>query len=140
MSIYYENQKRSAAAWILRTLCTNSLWFDETSEKKGPGRTYLFIPLFDIAESSKRYDLNTLKETCYFLQKNNHVNIWGDDFDSRAMLVQVSDEGVSAYKKSFYGSHYLTVIKRGITAIAAAAAIIAIVIGVGRYTSGMKHE
>jgi hypothetical protein len=140
MSNYYENQKQSAAAWILRSLCTNSLWFDETKEKKGSARNYLFIPLFNIAQSSGKYDLNTLKESCYLLQKNNHVTIWGDDFDPRAMLVQVSDEGITAYKKSFYGSYNLAVIKKGITAIAVAAAVVAIVIGIGRYTSGMRHE
>ena len=139
MSTFYEKQKCHAAAWILRSLCKNSLWFDDSIERDGTDRNYLYIPLFNIAESSKRYDLNTLKEACYFLRKNNHLNIWGDDFDPRAMLVQVSDEGIEAHKKSFYGNYYLTVAKRKIGAITGIAAAIAIVIGVGKYTSSLKH-
>ena len=140
MSAYYERQKKSAAAWVLKTLCTNDLWFDENAGKKNSGKNYLYIPLFDIAQASRSYDLTTLKETCYLLQENNHINIWGDDYDPRAMLVQVSDEGIKAYKKSFYRYDYSSAIKRGVTVIAALAAIIAIVIGVGRFTSGIKNE
>jgi hypothetical protein len=140
MSTLYENQKRHAAAWILKSLCTNHLWLGESSREKKSDRNYMFIPLFNIAEASKRYDLNTLKETCYLLRKNNHINIWGDDFDPRAMLVQISDEGIKAYKKSLYGNYTLTVVKRKLTAITGIAAAIAIVIGVGKFTSAMKHQ
>jgi hypothetical protein len=140
MSTFFEKQKRHAAAWILKSLSTNHLWVDESSQEKKSGKNYMFIPLFNIAEASKRYDLNTLKETCYLLKKNNHVTIWGDDFDARAMLVQISDEGIRAHRKSLYGNYTLTVVKRKLTGIIGIAAAIAIVIGVGKFTSAMKHQ
>jgi len=73
------------------------------------------------------------------LRKNRHVKIWGDDFDPRAMMVQVSGEGIKAHKKSFYGNYTLTVVRRNLAAATGIAAAIAVVIGMGKYTAAMKQ-
>jgi len=138
MSNYQEKLKKNAAAWILKSLYSNDLWQENTSRKKSRVR-YLFIPLFDLAQASNRYDLNTLREACYMLQDNSHLTVWGDDYDSRAMLVQISEEGVEAYKKSFYASSRSLQIKKGFTAIVAATTVAAIVIGFSKH-GGMKQQ
>jgi len=135
----HEKQQRHAASWILKSLCTNESWTEELRGRKKTHKRYLYVPLFSIAGQSKRYDLNTLKETCYLLRKNRHVHIWGDDFDPRAMLVQVSAEGIEAHKKSLYGNYTLMLVRRNLAAATGIAAAVAIVIGMGRYTATMKH-
>jgi hypothetical protein len=140
MSNYQEKLKRKAAAWILKSLCTNDLWFDENKRAKSIHRNYLYIPLFDLAHCSKKYDLNTLKEGCYLLQKNNHLTIWGDDYDQRAMLIQISETGVEAYQKSLYNYYNSGLIKKGIAISAAIAVTAAIVIGVQKYSSESRHN
>ena len=67
------------------------------------------------------------------------MHIWGDDFDPRAMLVQVSAEGIEAHKKSLYGNYTLMLVRRNLAAATGIAAAVAIVIGMGRYTATMKH-
>jgi len=73
------------------------------------------------------------------LQENSHLTIWGDDYDSRGMLVQISEEGVEAYKKSFYAPSNSSQIKKGFTAVVAATAIAAMVIGFSKH-GGMKQQ
>jgi hypothetical protein len=140
MGMYYEKQKKHAAAWLLKSLYTNDLWFDERVKRKDAVRNYLYVPLFDIADTSRKYDLNTLKDTCYLLKQNSHLNIWGDDYDPRAMLVQISDEGIRAYRKSFYGGNVSAIIRKSLTAIAALAAVIAVLVSISRFVSVLKHD
>jgi hypothetical protein len=137
MSTYFKNTKSVAASWILKSLYTNDLWFDEAPNRK-KDKNYLYIPLFDIAQESKKFDLITLKEACYFLQKNSHVNIWGDDFDSSAMLVQISEEGIEAYKKAFYGKSLSLPLKKIFAAASVILVIIAITTKVQRYSASNR--
>ncbi|HLK27953.1 MAG TPA: hypothetical protein VKT28_05185 [Puia sp.] len=130
MSTHQEKKKRSAAAWILQSLCTNDLWFDESPRKQS--RNYLFIPLFDIAHSSGKFELNTLKESCYLLHENGHLNIWGDEYDPRAMLIQITEDGVKAYKRSFYGRNYASIFKKSFAAITAIFILATVAMGMNK--------
>ncbi len=138
MSNYQEKLKKNAAAWILKSLYTNDLWYETTTRRNSP-KNYLFIPLFDLSQASTRYDLHTLREACYMLQDNSHLTVWGDDYDSRAMLVQISEEGTEAYKRSIYAPSNSLQLKKGFTAVVAATAVAAMVIGFSKH-GGMKQQ
>ena len=140
MNNYHEKLRKNAAAWILKGLSTNDLWFDENNAKKKEDKNYLFIPLFDIAFASKNYDFNTLKEACYLLSENGHVNIWGDDYDPRAMLVQISENGVEAYRDCYYGRYYQPFIKKAVTAIAAIGILFILVSGLNKFISESRQH
>src|SRR5579871_4660207 len=103
MNTNSSNQKQHASAWILKTLCTNRRWFDEVrlAGEENFERQYHYIPLIDIAQSSARYDIRVLRDACYELQKNNHLDIWGDDYEPYGMLVQVTQDGVDANEHLF---------------------------------------
>ena len=106
--------------------------------KKKSTKNYLFIPIFDIAQASRSYNLETVKDACYLLHQNNHVNIWGDDYDSRAMLVQLSEEGIRAHKQSFYGNDLESFFRKGLTYVAATVMLMALIIGINKYNSNFK--
>jgi hypothetical protein len=138
MSAQYEKLKRRTAGWVLKSLYTNELWFDTNPAKKNAPKNYLFIPLFDLAQTSTKYDIPTIKDACYLLNENGHINIWSDDYDSRAMLIQLSEEGAKAYKQFFYGHDIESVVKKSATAMAAAAMFLSIVVGINKYGSILK--
>ena len=92
--------RRQAAAWILKVLQNNEDW--QVREKEDSIVNYYYVPLLEIAQNSKKYNISILKDATYLLMKNKHVDIWGDDYDPYGMLVKVLDEGIEAQKKSFY--------------------------------------
>ncbi|MBS1915765.1 MAG: hypothetical protein JST87_05770 [Bacteroidetes bacterium] len=134
------NQKQHASAWILKTLCTNRRWFDEMrlAGQQNFERQYHYIPLIDIAQSSARYDIRVLRDACYELQKNNHLDIWGDDYEPYGMLVQVTAEGVGANEQLFYGKEATSIMKRALNIFAVVTTIIVIAIGLNK-TVFHKH-
>jgi hypothetical protein len=83
---------QDAAAWVLKSLSTNNNWFDEIRHAGHQNfeREYHYIPLYDLAQASIRFDISTLKDACYILKDNNHADIWGDDFEPYGMLVQIT--------------------------------------------------
>ncbi|MBS1948204.1 MAG: hypothetical protein JST47_10595 [Bacteroidetes bacterium] len=140
MNKNYEKLKKKAAAKVLKILYTNELWFDKPPSKKDGDRNYLFIPIFDIAQASKNYNLDTIKDACYLLHQNNHVNIWGEDHDARAMMVQLSDDGAKAHKQFFYGRNVGYFMKQGIALIAAMAMILFSVTGINKFTTSKSQK
>jgi hypothetical protein len=134
------NQKQYATAWILKALCTNRRWFDEIRQagQENFERQYHYIPLIDIAQSSAKYDIKSLKEACYELQKNNHIDIWGDDYEPYGMLVQVTSDGVSANEELFYGKEAGSLVKRALNIFAVVTTLIVIALGINR-TMFHKH-
>jgi hypothetical protein len=128
-----------AAAWILKSLCTNSRWYDEIRHagKDSFEKEYHYIPLIDITQASMRFNISTLKDACYLLQENNHVDIWGDDYEPYGMLVQVSEEGVAAFENSYYGKEKRGVLRKAIGVFATVTTIVAIAIGINK---SMMHK
>lgn len=127
-------QVKHAAAWILKGLCTNHHWFDEIRHAGHENfeREYHYIPLIDLAQASTRFDIRTLKDACYLLQENNHVDIWGDDYEAYGMLVQVSESGVYAHESFHYGKENRSVLKRAIGVFATLSLIVAIAVGINK--------
>jgi hypothetical protein len=127
-------QSQDAAAWILKNLSTNRQWFDEIRHAGHDNfeRDYHYIPLYDLAQACVRHDIRTLKDTCYMLKENNHIDIWGDDFEPYGMLVQISTEGVSAYKESYYAKSETSFSKKAIGIFATLTVIAALVIGINK--------
>ena len=125
---------QTAAAWILKVLCTNPRWFDEIRHAGAESfeKEYHYIPLIDITQSSVRFDIRTLKDACYLLQENNHIDIWGDDFEPYGMLVQVSEEGVAAFENAYYGREKRNFARRAIGVFATLTTIVAIAIGINK--------
>src|ERR1700722_13683340 len=119
-------QVKHAAAWILKGLCTNRQWFDDIRHagRQNFEREYHYIPLIDLAQSSARYDIRTLKDACYLLQQNNHIDIWGDDYEAYGMLVQVSELGVLAHEELYYGKENKSIVRRAIGVFATVTIII----------------
>jgi hypothetical protein len=125
------NQSQDAASWILKNLSTNRQWFDEIRHAGHDNfeREYHYIPLYDLAQLTIKYDIATLKDACYLLKNNNHVDIWGDDFEPYGMLVQITSEGIGACRDFFYGKNEKSISKRAVGVFAMLTVIIALVIG-----------
>ncbi|MES1223136.1 MAG: hypothetical protein ABUT20_47020 [Bacteroidota bacterium] len=134
MNTSFVNQKQCASAWVLKALCSNRRWFDEIrlGGKDNFERQYHFIPLIDLAQSSARYDIRALRDACYQLQKNNHLEIWGDDYEPYGMLVQVTSEGVTANENLFYGKEAGSIIKRALNIFAVVTTLTIIAIGLNK--------
>jgi 3',5'-cyclic AMP phosphodiesterase CpdA len=128
------NQTQNAAAWLLKNLSTNRNWFDEIRHAGYDNfeRDYHYIPLFDLCQLSPKYDIATLKDACYMLKQNNHVDIWGDDFEPYGMLVQISPSGLNACEESFYVQKEKSKSKRAIGVFATLTLIIALAIGINK--------
>ncbi len=143
MSTYPEkkNQTEHAAAWILKSLYTNTAWFDEVrlAGRKDFERKYHFIPLVDISLVSDIFDISELKDACYLLKENADVDIWGDDFEPYGMLVQLSDKGINSYQEERYESGESHMAKRGLKAATTLVILVAIIIGVRSFI-GVKHD
>jgi hypothetical protein len=127
-------QTQQAAAWILKSLCNNRQWFDEIrlAGYQDFERKYNYIPLFDLSQASDKYDIRILKDACYLLRENNHVDIWGDDYEPYGMLVQVSSQGVIASNELFYGRESRTIARKAVGVFATLTTIIAIAIGINK--------
>jgi hypothetical protein len=134
MSTYHDpkNQTEHAAAWILRSLSTNTAWFDEMrlAGRKSFEKKYHYIPLIDISLVSEKFDIATLRDACYLLKNNNDVDIYGDDFEPFGMLVQISDKGLASCNEAVYANGQSNVLKRTLTAFAAVVILTTIIIGV----------
>jgi hypothetical protein len=128
------NQTQNAAAWLLKNLSTNRNWFDEIRHAGYDNfeRDYHYIPLYDLSQISTKYDIATLKDACYMLKQNNHVDIWGDDFEPYGMLVQISASGLNACEESFYVRKENNKSKRAIGVFATLTLIIALAIGINK--------
>jgi hypothetical protein len=134
MSNYQDpkNQTEHAAAWILRSLSTNTAWFDEMrlAGRKSFEKKYHYIPLIDISLVSENFEIATLRDACYLLKNNNDVDIYGDDFEPYGMLVQISDKGLVSCNEAVYASGQTNTLKKTLTAVAAAVILTTIIIGV----------
>jgi hypothetical protein len=143
MSTYpqLKNQSEHAAAWILKSLYTNTAWFDEVrlAGRKEFERKYHFIPLVDISLVSEKFDISELKDACYLLKENADIDIWGDDFEPYGMLVQISEKGINAHQEDHYESGENYVVRRGVKAVTTLVILVAVVIGVKSYI-GTKHD
>ena len=128
------NQTQNAAAWLLKNLSTNRDWFDEIRHAgyENFERDYHFIPLLDLSLLSTKYDIATLKDACYMLKQNNHVDIWGDDFEPYGMLVQILPSGLNACEQSFYGDFGKSKSRKAIGVFATLTLLIALAIGINR--------
>jgi hypothetical protein len=144
MNTYPEpkNQLEQAASWILKSLYTNTAWFDEIrlAGRKNFERKYHYIPLIDISLISERFDISILKDACYLLKNNNDVDIWGDDFEPYGMLVQLSDKGINSYQESRYYSGPSSLVKKGLTGIAALIILTSVIVGIKKSSSGAKPD
>lgn len=125
------NPLQDAASWILKNLSTNRQWFDEIRHAGHDNfeREYHYIPLYDLAQLTIKYDIATLKDASYMLKNNNHVDIWGDDFEPYGMLVQITSEGIGACNDSFYGRNEKSISKKLVGIFATLTVIVALVIG-----------
>jgi hypothetical protein len=134
-------QEKQAASWILKGLCTNRHWFDDIRHagRENFEREYHYIPLIDLAQASARYDIRTLKNACYLLQTNHHIDIWGDDYEAYGMLVQVSPAGVNAHEELYYGKENKNIINRAIGVFTMLTIVIAIAVGLNK-TLFHKHN
>jgi hypothetical protein len=134
MTTYHnpKNQTEHAAAWILKSLSTNTAWFDEMrlAGRKSFEKKYHYIPLIDISLVSENFDIATLRDACYLLKNNNDVDIYGDDFEPFGMLVQISDKGLVSRNEAVYASGQSNFLKKTLTAVAAAVILTTIIIGV----------
>ncbi|HEX4374694.1 MAG TPA: hypothetical protein VHZ50_15430 [Puia sp.] len=127
-----KNQTEHAAAWVLRSLSTNTAWFDEMrlAGRRNFEKKYHYIPLIDISLVSENFDIATLKDACYLLKNNNDVDIYGDDFEPYGMLVQISEKGLESCNEAVYSSGKKNILKKTLTAFAAAVILATIIIGV----------
>jgi hypothetical protein len=121
-----------AAAWVLKSLSTNTAWFDEMrlAGRKSFEKKYHHIPLIDISLDSENFDIATLRDACYLLKNNNDVDIYGDDFEPYGMLVQISDKGLVSCNEAVYASGQNNTLKKILTTVAAAVILTTIIIGV----------
>ncbi|HLX92712.1 MAG TPA: hypothetical protein VKR32_13570 [Puia sp.] len=143
MSTYQDPEKQihHAAAWILKSLSTNTAWFDEMrlAGRKDFEKKYHYIPLIDISLTSENFDIATLKDACYLLKENSDIDIYGDDFEPYGMLVQISDKGLSSCQESIYSGIKGALIKKGITVVAAIVILTSILVGVRKSTSSSQQ-
>jgi hypothetical protein len=134
MSTYQDpkNHTEHAAAWILKSLSTNTAWFDEMrlAGRKSFERKYHYIPLIDISLVSENFDIATLKDACYLLKNNNDIDIYGDDFEPYGMLVQISEKGLVSCNDAIYSNGKKNILKKTLTAMAAVVILTTIIIGV----------
>jgi len=134
MSTYQnpKNQTEHAAAWVLKSLSTNTAWFDEMrlAGRKNFEKKYHYIPLIDISLVSENFDIATLKDACYLLKNNYDVDIYGDDFEPYGMLVQISDKGLVSCNEAVYASGQPNLLKKTLTLVAAAVILTTIIVGV----------
>lgn len=135
------NESQDAASWILKNLSTNRQWFDEIRHAGHDNfeREYHYIPLYDLAQLTVKYDIATLKDASYMLKNNNHIDIWGDDFEPYGMLVQITSEGLGASNDSFYGRNEKSISKKVVGIFATLTVIVALVIGFNK-TSLHKQD
>ncbi len=96
MNAYYQAVKQSAANWILKTLSSKKDW----RAQNGPTTNYYYIPLIELARTSRKYDLRTLKDASYLLKDNAQIEIFGDDFEPYGMLIKILDAGLEVQKQS----------------------------------------
>jgi hypothetical protein len=143
MSAYPEqkSQNEHAAAWILKSLHSNTAWFDEIrlAGRKNFERKYHFIPLVDISLVSEVFDISVLKDACYLLKENADIEIWGDDFEPFGMLVQITDKGIDSYQGAYYESGETSLAKKGLKAATTLVILAAIIIGVKSFIS-LRHD
>jgi hypothetical protein len=127
-----KSQTEHAAAWILKSLTTNTAWFDEMrlAGRRNFEKKYHYIPLIDISLVSENFEIATLRDACYLLKNNNDVDIYGDDFEPYGMLVQISDKGLTSHNDAIYASGKNNSFKKVLTVMAAAVILTSIIIGV----------
>jgi hypothetical protein len=135
------SQVEHAAAWVLKSLSSNTAWFDEIrlAGRKEFEKKYHYIPLIDISLVSEAFEIATLKDACYLLKNNNEIDIYGDDFEPYGMLVQISDKGLESNHQSVYASGKNNLLKKGLTVIAAVVILVSVVVGVKKTASGTQQ-
>jgi hypothetical protein len=136
------NQTESAAAWILKSLHTNTGWFDEMrlAGRKNFERKYHYIPLIDISLQTHQFNITTLKDACYMLKENSDVDIWGDDFEPYGMLVQISDKGVESLQHSHYAKAAKISFRKGLTVLTAIVVLTGFIIGIKKSITSFANN
>ncbi len=69
-------------------------------DQEGENTNYFYIPLIELARTSRKYDIRTLKDASYLLKDNQQIEIFGDDFEPYGMLVKILDAGLEVQQQS----------------------------------------